>query len=495
MAGIVDAVDDAFNSMASGNIYVNEGDVANAPGDQRSSGAYNANNASERALYPDDVDATMLLLKLTQDVGGTEQTVGVINWHAVHPTNLGQDYRKVSGDNKGHAEYLLEQEFGDTIVAAFANSNAGDVSGNIKYGRPTESGSVVLDRMKADGQVQKDAALQLMDTATTQLAGGVDYRYSRIDMGSTAIDAVPGARTWEGGLGFSFAAGSSEDSVGRIEFGGSVMDSFDIREGITDGPNGNINAGERITEGLVIAAMALEFGVVIDEPAFVQGQLPKPLILRTGVFNPPLTPNVVPLQMIKIGDLAIVAVPGEPTTMAGRRIRQTVSDALSSVSYVAVTGYSNEYASYITTKEEYDEQYYEGASTLFGPYTLMAYQQEYQKLALALDESSSVSIGPSFSTPSVPNMYRVTIRNTCNSSRDVKFYNNGDWLMWVSLDGTHTVPANSDYAYIASTTQTKKMKITSSGKVIKNINDGHLVTIDCNNGSKGSYIPYHQATF
>ena len=336
VSGVVRAVEDAFENVASGNIYITEGDVSDAPGAQRSPQAYNANPLSERNQYSNSVDTDMLLLKFTRDIAGQEETVAVLNWHAINPTNLGQDYSKVSGDNKGYAEFLFEQT---GIIAAFANSNAGDVSGNVVHGVCTgKTNSVLESIMQADGQVQYDAAVVLEATATTPLSGGVDYRYTRVDMGNTPIADIQGARTWPGGLGLSFAAGSKEDGVARVDFAGTTFDSFDLREGITVH---DISAGEFLTEGAIIAAMALQFGIVPDQSSFVNGHLPKPLILRTGVFNPPLTPNVVPLQIIKIGQLAIVGVPGEPTTMAGRRIKETVQNELG-VSYVAVTGYSNE---------------------------------------------------------------------------------------------------------------------------------------------------------
>ena len=51
---------------------------------------------------------------------------------------------------------------------------------------------------------------------------------------------------------------------------------------------------------------------------------------------------------------------------------------------VVIAGLSNTYADYIVTPEEYSVQRYEGASTIYGPYTLPAYIQEFNKLAVAL---------------------------------------------------------------------------------------------------------------
>lgn len=80
----------------------------------------------------------------------------------------------------------------------------------------------------------------------------------------------------------------------------------------------------------------------------------------------------------------MLAVPGEFTTMAGRRLRKTIQDAMSGDDIVPiVAGLSNTYTHYITTFEEYQKQRYEAASTIYGPYSLMAYQQQYVKLGNA----------------------------------------------------------------------------------------------------------------
>ncbi|WP_010472519.1 neutral ceramidase [Acaryochloris sp. CCMEE 5410] len=54
----------------------------------------------------------------------------------------------------------------------------------------------------------------------------------------------------------------------------------------------------------------------------------------------------------------------------------------------------------------------QGASTLYGPYTLMAYQQEFRKLALAMKRGQPISLG---SVPPAPDptiiLPRVTFRN------------------------------------------------------------------------------------
>lgn len=74
--------------------------------------------------------------------------------------------------------------------------------------------------------------------------------------------------------------------------------------------------------------------------------------------------------------------------MAGRRLREaaysTLAPSLGSSIKVVVSSLSNGYASYVTTAEEYQQQRYEGASTLYGPHTLDAYIQAVVSLAEAM---------------------------------------------------------------------------------------------------------------
>ncbi|GFT44331.1 neutral ceramidase 2, partial [Nephila pilipes] len=55
-------------------------------------------------------------------------------------------------------------------------------------------------------------------------------------------------------------------------------------------------------------------------------QKPKPILLPTGEMKFPYAwqPFIVPTQILRIGQLAVVAVPGEFTTMSGRRTRNAV---------------------------------------------------------------------------------------------------------------------------------------------------------------------------
>ena len=51
---------------------------------------------------------------------------------------------------------------------------------------------------------------------------------------------------------------------------------------------------------------------------------------------------------------------------------------------MVISALANTYINYVTTLEEYNVQRYEGASTIYGPHTLSAFIQEFNKLAAAL---------------------------------------------------------------------------------------------------------------
>lgn len=97
----------------------------------------------------------------------------------------------------------------------------------------------------------------------------------------------------------------------------------------------------------------------------------------------------MPIQILRLGNVFILSVPAELTTMAGRRLRNTIRDIIVEGGLVSpdqkvvvtIAGLANGYSSYITTFEEYQAQRYEAASTIFGPHTLEGYIQEFSRLA------------------------------------------------------------------------------------------------------------------
>lgn len=64
-------------------------------------------------------------------------------------------------------------------------------------------------------------------------------------------------------------------------------------------------------------------------PQQIRCQAPKPILLDVGLIKPvEWVPFVLPHQIFKIGQLYMVGVPGEFTTMSGRRLKATIKQAL-----------------------------------------------------------------------------------------------------------------------------------------------------------------------
>ena len=401
--GMVQAIKRAHENLAPGKIFINSGNVEDC-GYNRSPVAYDNNPQSEKAKYSGNTDKEMLLIKFVKNDG---KEIGCINWFAIHPTNRGNKNKLITGDNKGYASYLFEKEKGtnihekETFIAAFANSNCGDISGNVKYGIPDLTHDFV--HMQEYGEKQYRKAKELYSSATVQLSGSVDYRHTHVDISKVQIEGTNN-RTYPAALGASMFAGSTEDS--KSEFG--------IIEGIKATSSGDYPPDKR---NIILEAINLLSGLLtgfkvpgILEDEMKDGHKPKPIVLAQGLAEPyPLSPEVLPLQIIRIGNLVLLGIPVEFTTMAGRRLRETTLNLLSGtgINYLALATYANAYAGYVTTKEEYDVQHYEGASTHFGPYTLMAFQQEFGKIATAIKEGKPVPAGP---TPRDLSSHQTTLQ-------------------------------------------------------------------------------------
>jgi hypothetical protein len=100
----------------------------------------------------------------------------------------------------------------------------------------------------------------------------------------------------------------------------------------------------------------------------------------------PWAPSVLPVQILRLGHLAVAGLPNEPTTVAGRRLRATLEPELADlgIDTIVINGYANGHCQYLTTYEEYQHQGYEGANTHFGHWTLAGFRLCMRDLAREL---------------------------------------------------------------------------------------------------------------
>ncbi|KAK3276091.1 hypothetical protein CYMTET_15820 [Cymbomonas tetramitiformis] len=402
VSGIVESVVLAHEDLQPGRALINEGELLDAS-INRSPTSYLLNPAEERAKYQHDTDKAMTQLRLQNSMG---EDVGGMNFFAVHCTSLPVENKLISSDNKGAAALMMESSHQPAtnrsqFVAAFGQANPGDISPNTLGAFCTDTGlPCQKEKSTCNGRSEKcrgrgpgypdffssthiiaekqaTKAKELFDTATEELEGGIDSRQMWVDMSSYKVHLADGTNvsTCKASIGYSLAAGTT-DGPGAFDFTQGTTSSNPFWSAISHLLK---KPSKEITE--------------------CQGK--KPILLPTGEMTEPYDwdPAIVSVSLLRVGNLLIAAVPVELTTMSGRRLKETVraaaEDAFGAKLHVVIAGLSNTYASYTATPEEYDAQRYEAASTLYGPNTLAAWQQQFTYLTRAMAKGTSVPAGPS----------------------------------------------------------------------------------------------------
>uniref|UniRef100_A0A8B9K333 Neutral ceramidase n=1 Tax=Astyanax mexicanus TaxID=7994 RepID=A0A8B9K333_ASTMX len=390
--GIVKSIDVAHKNMRPGRIFVSKGEIVGS-NLNRSPHSYLNNPEEERNRS----NMHVFILNIIYSYGKHLHYF----WFAVHPVSMNYTNRMVSSDNLGYASYLFEQEKNigylpgeGPFVAAFATANSGDVTPNtrgpycINTGERCDylnsscpiggtrmcvafgPGNDIFDSTRIIGENIYRKAKELYGSAKQELRGSVHAAHQWVNMTDVTVqlDSTHSVKTCKPALGHSFAAGTI-DGGGDLNFTQGAVEGDPFWDGIRDA---------------LLGAPSKEIQ---------ECQNPKPILFSTGEMNWPFPwhPDIVDVQIITIGSVAIVAVPGEATTMSGRRIREGVKQELEknaafTNSEVVITGLCNIYTHYITTYEEYQVQRYEGASTIYGPHTLSAYIQHFRGLARAIAE-------------------------------------------------------------------------------------------------------------
>lgn len=372
--GITDSIVRAHEDLEPGTVRINTGTVQDG-GANRSVIAYLENPAEERARYADDTNTTMTLLKFSDASGD----IGLVNWYALHPTAMNYYNRLVSGDHKGYASLYMERDRGaryagaDEFVAAFAQSDPGDVTPNTNLDN-TGPGDTDVETTRIMGDRQVATARDLFDNATEPLRGPVDSRQVYVNLKDYAVDdrftGQGVQRTCPSAYGYSFAGGSTEDGGAHFLFYEGMTEQSAWRDWL----------------------IRLVTGAPKWTEAVRRCQAPKAILFETGSQDPPLQSQVHTVTVARIGQFVILAMPGEVTTMSGRRLRDTVLAELGDwAGHIVIAGYANEFAGYITTPEEYELQQYEAAHNLHGRWSLPAYQQVASQLAAALESGEPVA--------------------------------------------------------------------------------------------------------
>lgn len=401
----------------------------------RSPYSYSLNPAEERARYDSDQDDEFAMLLFDQG----EEKRALLSFYPVHGTSLYENNTLSSGDNKGLAAVMVETAMEPqlmpghtTFIAGFSQSNVGDTTPNTQgafcdtgepcdykhstckvgkkesdrvatcHGRGPSWGNSTLLAGPTGGwdwssnqviaKYQADTALMLLNKPRdkmTAIDGEVrSVKWNVAMSGFTfALPNGTSVTTCPAALGYGFAGGTT-DGPG----------AFDFKQGANDS-----NTHNPVWD---VARTAL----TPPSKEQIACQAPKRVLLSIGEqqwpypWGPGGPEGIVETQILRAGNLFLLVMPGEFTTMAGRRIKEAVKAKIIDLKLlsngkepvVLLSGPANTYSHYITTREEYGAQRYEGGSTLFGPHTLEAYMHIYTNVLLPafVDDDAAEMIPP-----------------------------------------------------------------------------------------------------
>lgn len=361
------------------------------------------------------VDRTMQLLRID---GVDGEKIAAVNWFGVHTTSMHNDNKNINWDNKGYAADQMERHFrenesqAESFLGAFAQAPAGDITPNYFWDKkkkwPRGKFEDDIESAKYNGGLQFNKALEIYQRAAEtgrEISGDLDsglmyVNFACVDVHPDFAHGEENARTGPACHGVAFFAGTAEGPGMPKVIAWVSKRLTTLMKGYEYTISGFMNKKKR-------QALLEKYKIHSPKHILVEAGERKVLATRDvknlvvpGILDPslasfkshhrsggldkkPWTPQVLPLQIVIIGQMALVALPGEPTTVAGRRMKAMLEKELAprGVEQVIIAPYSNAYTGYITTYEEYLHQNYEGGHTVFGRHTLGAFMTKLRELA------------------------------------------------------------------------------------------------------------------
>lgn len=425
--GISAAIVEAADKMQAARLYYHSASFPDEVeiGVNRSMKAYLANPDAKPLSTEQShlaIDRTMRLLRIDALDG---KPIGAINWFGLHCTSVHNDNHKICWDNKGYAAEFMEEEIraasgNPEFIAAFAQGVAGDVTPNFHWDKkkkwtrgPFEDD---FESARHSGKLQFEQAMAIYREASKQheVEGDLKFAIKNVDFSIVACHpdftgGQPDKETDSACHGVAFFAGTKEGPGMKQPLTGiSVALSRFIRFGefllfpfYSKDTRKNIRRKYRVHGKKAILFESGRRKVLgtrdikrLFVPSFADPSIRYLKRLHPNGWreNKPWVPHVLPLQIVKLGSLTFTAIPAEVSTIAGERIQKVMADKFPEQHEVILAPYANAYAGYITTHEEYQLQCYEGGHTIFGQWTLAAFQTKLRILASELAEQRADSV-------------------------------------------------------------------------------------------------------
>ncbi len=322
------------------------------------------------------------------------------NWFGVHATSISSFNQRIHHDNKGVAASLIEKK-NHGAMAIFAQAAAGDVSPNYiwdkKLKRMRGKFSNQYENAHYNGELQANASELIKEHLIVE--GEVTCHHLYHDITKRAAFPAHGVSFFEGTLegpgiprtlGFILRILSQSLKTSKLLFASDKNKSFYEAQGQKD-----ILLDHRTGEFIGIPLSLWKKLPHIPDP--VVGNFIK-AAKKNSIDTLPWIPPILPSQIIKLGNIFLIGVPGEITTQAAERLKLALETELKTKEII-ICSYANAYMGYITTPEEYDLQYYEGGHTVYGRNTLEAIIYSFIELAKSIQQKNIITDLPSFIYP------------------------------------------------------------------------------------------------
>jgi len=333
------------------------------------------------------IDPSLHVLQLEALDPTRKRMLGPAGWlvfFAMHPTVVGSRNRLFGADAFGATSRLLEAELRrawanrcaqrsepecarledlDPLVAVL-NTNEGDIAPVRSSGTTTEAvrvGRALAERAWAT-YAEDLALLRVWSSGSVDHAGFrndavVESRYLEADLPDAPIRPGGKERLCPGAeLGTASGHGASDHPV-----------SFDSLLGTTDS---DVDPDRRDCQAPKRKMLGILQRLLVGDA-------------RTSF------PTHAPFALLRVDDTWLSLVPGEPTIHAGAvinaRVRSAVTAEDGRPAHALVVGLANAYFQYLTTREEYGVQAYEGASTLYGPSSADYFAERFFQLARSMN--------------------------------------------------------------------------------------------------------------
>lgn len=426
--GIYESVVKAHNNLTPARIAYSSGEFSHEEGKRlnrnRSPEAYERNPEADDYLVGDeehdDTNRTLSQLKFIRE---DEAEIGLYHWLPHHPNVSGSHLFLINGDVNGLASYRFEKmmdadyQTDNQFVASFNYTNAADSSGNLPEDISVFEAHFPEENLKLDGRdnwiadgthdyqrmaMRTDTVMtlaeELFNEPGEEVTGPIDYRQMFVYMPHFPIDpefieesqiywddelgeTIDTCKLCDGAAGVSFIAGSMEDGDS-----GMVSQETNPRTNVTDYSSFDITTiGTDTVANLAAIVLQLitnnksthaEMDCQTEKTIAISLEEAKKISPGGKAWN-----LNQPIQIIRLGSLGIIALPVEVTLMSGRRLKDELSRIMPELNHVMINSTSNGTAMYLTTREEYAAQHYEGGANFMGPYTLNAVQQMLSNLA------------------------------------------------------------------------------------------------------------------